>query len=346
VTEDPGIDDAVIAEALTAWLRDQGGWGSDVQVDALQRPSVGYASNTYLVDLIDPVDRIVLRLPPDRDTHLGETLRRQVRVQNALSDAGLPAPAPALYEPDDRRLGRPFLVMPCVDGHVGGEVPAIDAWVMASTPEQQAVLYRSFTDGMADLHRFDWRAASDLRDVLRGRDDRAVDHVAYWRRYLDWATDGAAPVPVVAALDRCHATAPDRSDGRDPPPSLLWGDARLGNAIFDDDRLLVAMIDWETACLGPAELDVGYWLGLEAVLDEIMGTRPAGFPDRAETLARYGERLGRPLVDLDWYETLGLLSATCISARLTVLKKGRAPTEAELASHPVLARVEHLQVGA
>jgi len=181
---------------------------------------------------------------------------------------------------------------------------------------------------------------------VRGRDDRAVDHLDYWRRYLEWATEGAAPAPLVAALDRCRATAPDDSSDHDPPTSLLWGDARLGNAIFDDDRHLVALIDWETACVGPAELDLGYWLGLEAVLDEVMGSRPPGFPERAETIARYAERLGRPLVDLDWYETLGLLSAGCISARLTVLAKGRAPTEAELAAHPVLARVEQLQADA
>ena len=129
----------------------------------------------------------------------------------------------------------------------------------------------------------------------------------------------------------------------DPPRSLLWGDARLGNAIFDVDRHVVALIDWETACIGPAELDVGYWLGLEAVVDEMLGTRVPGFPGRDHTVARYEDRLGRVLVDLPWYESLGLLTAACISARLTVLAKGRPPSDAELAAHPVLARVERLQ---
>ena len=336
------VDDELAAN-FTAWLRHIGSWGSDVEVAALRRPGVGYSSNTYLVDLSgESGRRIVLRLPPDRETHLGENLRRQVRVQNALAAAGIPAPAPAVHEPDDRWLGQPFLVMPCVDGHVGGEVPAIDEWVSGSSSEQQRALYDSFTDHMADLHRFDWRKVDDLSgllDVVRGRDDGPGDHVEYWRQYLVWATDGAPPPRLIDALDRAAATAP--SD--DPPRSLLWGDARLGNAIFDDERHVVALIDWETACIGPAELDVGYWLGLEAVVDEMLGTRVPGFPGRDHTVARYEDRLGRVLVDLPWYESLGLLTAACISARLTVLAKGRPPSDAELAAHPVLARVERLQ---
>ena len=337
-----------LAAGLTAWLRHVGSWGPAVRVAALQRPGTGYASNTYLVDLVDradssPDDPIVLRLPPARHTHLGETLRRQARVQDALAGGGIPAPSPARYEADGRWLGPPFLVMPWIGGHVVGVVPATDEWVTASPPAQQAVAYGSFVDLIAEVHRFDWRAAegSGLREVLRGRDDGVVDHVDYWRRYLAWATDGASPSRLVEALDRCAADAP----AAEPPRSLLWGDARLGNAIFDDDRRVVALIDWETACIGPAELDVGYWLGLEAVVDEVVGTRVAGFPDRAATLARYEERLGRRLVNLPWFETLGLLTAACISARLTVLAKGLPPSDAEIAAHPVLARAERLQRG-
>ncbi len=330
-----------LTAGFTAWLRQEGSWGSDVEVIALRRPGVGYSSNTFLVDLSgDPGERIVLRLPPDRDTHMGDNLQRQVRVQNALAAADIPAPSPARHEPDDRWLGQPFLVMPCVDGHVGGEVPAIDEWVSGSSSEQQATLYDSFTDRMADVHRFDWRSGpSGLLEVLRGSDDRLVDHVDYWRTYLAWATDGAPPSRVVARLDRAAATAPVV----DLPTSLLWGDARLGNAIFDDDRHVVALIDWETACIGPAELDVGYWLGLEAVVDDLMGTRVAGFADRDRTVTRYEDRLGRALVDLGWFETLGLLTAVCIGVRLTMLAKGRPPHDAALAAHPVLARVERLQ---
>jgi aminoglycoside phosphotransferase (APT) family kinase protein len=95
------------ATGFTAWLRHEGSRGTGVRAAVLHRPGVGYASNTFLVDLEGGSGdgRIVLRLPPARDTHLGETLRRQVGVQNALAAAGIPAPSPAMYEPDARWLG-------------------------------------------------------------------------------------------------------------------------------------------------------------------------------------------------------------------------------------------------
>ena len=327
-----------LADGLTAWLRHEGYAG--VEVTSMVRPEAGHAGNTRVVDLSDH-RRVVLRLPPEGETHLGDTLERQARVQNALGAAGIPVPAPASYEPDVRWLGSPFVVMPFVDGHVGGEVPAVDEWITGSTPSEQAGLYDAFVDVMARVHGLGpevW-GSGDLAAVVRGVDDQPIDHVDYWRHYLAWATNGAPPPRLVAALDRCADAAPrDRS-----PRSVLWGDPRLGNTVFDDDRRVVALIDWETACIGPAELDVGYWLGLEAVLDEVMGRRVDGFPDRAVALARYEAGLGRDLMALDWFEQLGLLSAACMSVRLSVLATGRVPTGDELAAHPVVARVERLQ---
>ena len=117
---------------------------------------------------------------------------------------------------------------------------------------------------------------------------------------------------------------------------------RLGNVIFDESGDIQALIDWETASIGPAELDLGYWLGLETVLDEAMGRRVGGFATRGETLDRYEALIGRPLLPLDWFEVLGLVSAACISARLVVIARGRPPSDAALARNPVVARLEGL----
>jgi aminoglycoside phosphotransferase (APT) family kinase protein len=325
-----------LAAGLTRWLREQ--HGGRAEVTSMVRPGSGYAGNTRVVSLSDDT-RIVLRLPPDGATHLGDPLERQARVQNVLAAAGVPAPAPAWYEPDPAWIGGPFVVMPCIDGHVAGEVPVLDEWITASSPADQARLYEGFVDALAEVHQLAPAQWHDVADLLSGAEHRPCDHLDHWRRYLDWATDGAPPGRLVAAFDRTVAAAPVVS----PPCSLLWGDPRLGNAIFDERCELVALIDWETAQLGPAELDVGYWLGLEAVLDDVMGRRVEGFPTRAAALERYQARLGRPLLDLGWWEVLGLLSAACMSVRLSVLATGRAPSDDELGAHPVVARVEHLQ---
>src|SRR3546814_11782936 len=44
------------------------------------------------------------------------------------------------------------------------------------------------------------------------------------------------------------------------PVNVLWGDATPSNVMFDDEGKVKALIDWELATLGPAELDLAWWL--------------------------------------------------------------------------------------
>ena len=46
------------------------------------------------------------------------------------------------------------------------------------------------------------------------------------------------------------------------PDVLLWGDPRLGNAMYFNSRFLAALLDWELASFGPAEMDLTWLLRL------------------------------------------------------------------------------------
>ena len=330
-----------LAAGFTAWLRATGHHGPDARVARLERPAAGHASNTFLADLTDLTDRadlrVVLRLPPAQPAHLGDKLELQVVVQELLARHGIPAPSPASYEPDDTWVGAPFVTMPCVAGHVAGEVAALDPWITGSTPDQQATLYGTFTDTVTAVHRLDW-SATGVDRWLRGAGHTLDDDVAYWGHYLDWATDGRRPGHLDDVLSWLHEHRPTE----EPPRSLLWGDVRLGNAIFSDDRRLRAVIDWETAWIGPAEADLGYWLVLEALVDELLGERIEGFPSPAQTWQRCEEQLGRRLLDRTWFEVLGAVSAACLTIRLSVLRHGRPPPDAVLDRNPVLALIDRL----
>jgi aminoglycoside phosphotransferase (APT) family kinase protein len=345
-----GTDDLAserLVTGLEAWLAENASFGRGATVVALSRPSKGHSSNTFLVDVSvaeaseatgpPSVRRLVLRLPPDHDIHHGDNLQRQVRVQNLLGERGIPAASPAVHESDARWIGSPFVTMPCVAGHVAGEVPVLDEWITGATVARQASIHRHFAEAIASVHTLDWRP-SGISDVVRGAADTLDDDVDHWLGYLDWATDGHPPARLVDLLVWCRANRPDA----EPPRSLLWGDVRLGNVIFDEDGAVRALIDWETACIGPAELDLGYWLGLDAVIDDTIGSRVEGFPTRAETLEHHEELIGRPLVAMDWFEVLGLASAACITVRLTVVGRGRPPSDDALARNPVILRMESI----
>ncbi|MGH2982288.1 MAG: phosphotransferase family protein, partial [Solirubrobacterales bacterium] len=69
-------------------------------------------------------------------------------------------------------------------------------------------------------------------------------------------------------------------------------------------------VDWELCTLGDPLADVGmlfvYWAQPGDQLTALMQppTLAAGFPNREELMARYGERSGRDLGELDFYVAL------------------------------------------
>jgi aminoglycoside phosphotransferase (APT) family kinase protein len=80
---------------------------------------------------------------------------------------------------------------------------------------------------------------------------------------------------------------------------------------------LVAIFDWELATIGDPLADVGYLTGTYAEPGEADGeatpmsalnsvTTRAGFPSRAELIARYEERSGRSMSAVNWYQALAM----------------------------------------
>ena len=53
--------------------------------------------------------------------------------------------------------------------------------------------------------------------------------------------------------------------------AVCWNDARLSNAIFGDDGAIVGVLDWEQACLCPAETDFAWWLATRKQMLETRG---------------------------------------------------------------------------
>src|SRR3546814_18251502 len=90
---------------------------------------------------------------------------------------------------------------------------------------------------------FPTRRSSDLPGV-----DQYVGHIKAW--YEGCANSRQTPY-VDAALDYILQNKPAQA-----PVNVLWGDATRSNVMFDDEGKEKALIDWEPATLGPAELDL------------------------------------------------------------------------------------------
>ncbi len=283
------------------------GDGPEPAVAAVSAAAGGMANETLLVDLGPGHPGMVVRLPPLEPTFPDYDLAPQAAVQNAVAACGVPAPAPAVAVEDPAWIGTPFLAMPVVSGDIPGPAPLFDPYVRDAGPELQRLMHDGLVDTLVAVHAVPWEEHG-LGELLPGP---SLDgEFARWETYVAWAAEGD-PLPALArALEWCRERLPPEGS-----PVLLWGDVRLGNLVFDPRRRVRGVLDWDLAALGPPEMDLGWHLGLEHMMEALFGARPPGFPDRAETCARYERGHGEPLRCLEWHEVFALVRALAINDR-------------------------------
>ena len=313
-------DLTAVSSGIAGWLaahRDV----DDLTVTRCERPSGGLSSETLMLGATgtrgggEHSESLVVRLAPSGAGIFPEyDLAVQARAQEVAAAHGVPAAVPVELETDAQWLGAPFLVMPAIEGHIPGPMPLRDAWVNESIESSNAVSRRVY-EVLAAIHRIDWRAAGlDHVIPVRGVDAE----LAYWTRYLEWYADGGRPAAVLHdGLAWCVANRP----AGEPPHAFLWGDVRLGNIIFADDRRPVAVLDWEMTTIGAPEHDLAWYLTLEATQNELFGRRVPGFLDHDEACEYYESLVGRPLQSLAWFEVLAMVRSTAIMTRLAYVQE-------------------------
>ena len=345
-------------DAFTRWTVAWRPDALDVRVAPLAPPATGLSSETFFVDVDWRPDGAsaaaseraswVLRLPPDGEGLFPSyDLGTQGRLQAVLAAAGVRAVAPLAVEDDARWLGAPFLLMPRLAGRVvQADQPYLrTGWLAEEGAEGQARLHAGFLDQLAAIHRLD-PVASGGAAVLAG--DRAAagggllsGAVDEWARYLAWAGEGSAPEVLDAALGWCRRNLPV-----EPAPSLLWGDVQLGNVLVADDMEVAAVLDFEMAALGPAEVDLAWYLVLHAMAVERCRCDLPGFPGRDATVAAYERRLGRPVGDLRWYEVFAAVRSGAILVRAARLLARLGVDDSWLTkANPTIGVLESLLAG-
>lgn len=314
-------DSEATRRSLTEWLERH---LPGARVPHLETPQTsGFSNETLMFDAEWTGDdgdarreRFVARVAPAGYQVFPEPrFEEQYRLMRVLDRrTGIPVPPIRWYEPSGEVLGAPFFVMGRVEGRVPTDMPPyhMDGWVTEVAPEERAAMWWSTLEILADLHRLDV-AELGLGFLSQpewgepGLDQR----LNYYEHYLHWAYKGPQET-ALKALDWLKANRPDEPDA----PVPLWGDARIGNVIFQDG-VPAAVLDWETATLGAPEEDLAWFMFLDRHHCEGVGApRLAGFPSYAETVARYEELLGRPMRNMAYYEILSGFKFSVIMARI------------------------------
>ncbi|HEX7096654.1 MAG TPA: phosphotransferase family protein [Acidimicrobiales bacterium] len=291
------------AERVTAWLSSH---IPDIEPPLTFTLIAGGRSNlTYRVE--DSAGRRwALRRPP-----LGHVLAtahdvaREHRIMSALAPTEVPVPEPVALCEDVDVNGAPFYVMSFVDGVVLRDIPTAEAFDAALRPEAS----RSLVDALAAIHAVDVDAVG-LGQLAR-REGYIERQLKRWRTQYEATRSIEAP-----AIERAHELLAAKVP-KQGPAGIVHGDFRLDNCIFGPDGHVAAVLDWELCTLGDVLADLGqllvYWTepGEDGALESPPTTVP-GFFTRDELVARYAERTGRDLSQLDFYVAFAAWKVACI----------------------------------
>lgn len=327
----------ILARTLEQWLAPR--LSDSVAVTGIVAPNGGFSSETYLIDAFLGAGRParwVLRIQATKvQVYEDPAVEKQYRIMQALQRIGdVPVPHPLWFEGDSSVLGSPFFLMERIEGQAPPEEYHREGVLAEATPAVRETMWRDSIRTMARIHQTDTAPFAFLDDKSLG--PCGIDQeLARWDRFRVW-TD----LPGVDILDRGrrwledHRPAPTRA-------GLSWGDARLNNFLFRDNRC-VAVLDWETASLGGGEYDLGWWLYFDRATSIGIGMeRAEGLGDRAATIALWEAEIGRKAQAMEWHEFFAAWRFGWIVQRAFSLFEA-AGIPIPVNSNPAVRRMEEL----
>jgi aminoglycoside phosphotransferase (APT) family kinase protein len=330
-------DLAATRAQLQVWFQHR--FGAEAVLSELQAANraAGWSSESlvFTAQVGENASEYVVRIPPAGGGIFREyDLGGQTMTQELLHEHGIATPSPILYEPDRTWIGSKFLVMPRIAGHTPADTSyATRGWLHDAGAVVQRRVHDSFLETLARLHRVPVSEAPWLERPAGVGNDAELK---WWREYVKWGTDNQVPDVLTDAFEWLVRQSPTET----AELSVCWGDARLSNAIFDDSGQIVGALDWEQACVCPAETDFAWWLATRRQMLEAQGLdmdpELEGFDGRDQVIRRYEEMIGRRLRDLHWHEVFAMVRMGCCILRTQVLLRSIGQGNHFLTRAPIL----------
>jgi aminoglycoside phosphotransferase (APT) family kinase protein len=285
---DPAIDEV----ALGCWL--------EANVEHFAGPFTltkfpsGQSNPTYRITSASG-EYVLRRKPFGQLLPSAHAVDREYRLLSALYPLDFPVPQPLALCDDPDVIGAIFYIMELATGrpYANGALPDFD-------PATRGRMYAQLVDTLADLHNID-PVAADLGDF--GRSGNYFERqVARWTRQYRDSQTGYLP-----EMERLIAFLPETLPHQSRV-SIVHGDYRIDNVVYDGDGTLTAVLDWELATLGDPLADFSY-LAMQWEMPADGGAGLAGLdlgtlgiPTLDAIANRYSTRSGVPVADrLDWY---------------------------------------------
>lgn len=318
----------VLAKELAAWMAGKLPGASDVRIDNLDYPKgAGQSHETILFDAHwseggqARTQGCVVRIKPESFTVFPDNLfEEQYRVLQVLHEGDyVPVAKPLWFEEDASLLGKPFFIMEKKYGRVPVSIPpyAKVGWLSEATPAQRRHLWEGAVRQLAAVQLVPLDKVQFLAGPDHARDGLAQEWDKY-TRFVEWVSDSPNAPILEAGRQRLLSMWPDNQ-----PEGMVWGDARIGNMMFDENFDVVTVMDWEQPSLGGALQDLAWFCTLAETMhgkNSQMGAYLEGMGTREETIVLWEEITGKSAADLEWYEDFTQLKMACTGVRMGMLR--------------------------
>ena len=286
------MSEQIDENALGRWL--------EANVEGFARPfelakfPSGQSNPTYKISAASG-EYVLRRKPFGELLPSAHAVDREHRLLSALHPLDFPVPRPLALCSDPDVIGAIFYVMELAGGrpYANGALPEFD-------PATRRRMYEQLIDTLADLHNINPEAA-ELGDFGKPGNYFGRQVMRWTRQYRDSQTD------YLPEMERLIAFLPETLPEQ-ARTSIVHGDYRIDNVVFDGDGTLTAVLDWELATLGDPLADFSY-LAMQWMMPADGGAGLAGLdlvalgvPALEEVVERYSERSGVPVAEkFDWY---------------------------------------------
>jgi aminoglycoside phosphotransferase (APT) family kinase protein len=327
-----------ISKYLPLWTKDQYPDAENISFNNLRNPAQGYSNETWLIDLswtkagVPEVLPLVLRMQQNQaSAYRDYDLSIQYRCMQFLQGSKISVPKVFGYEASSQLFGTPFYLMERVDGLVPNENPLyhVEGWLHGLSLDERSKLWFEGLHCCAKLTQVNW-SEGELDFLKRPEFGQTAlaQIVGYFGDHMIWAESLNRPYPHLhRAYDWLLAHQPQGE-----PEVLCWGDAKLGNCVYQDG-VLVSALDWEGAHFGSPLMDVAWWITIDRCLSEGYGIpRLEGLPNTEVSLKYWENISGFSAENFYYYEVFSAFKLASIMARIGTIytQTGKVPAEYEM----------------
>ena len=216
------------------------------ELRAAREFSDGQSNPTFLLTTTNG-EYVLRRQPAGELLQSAHAVDREYRVIDALRDSAVPVPAAIHLCTDPAVIGSLFFLMSYQPGRIFWDptLPGLER-------DERGAIYTEMNRVLVALHEV------DIADV--GLEDYGRPGNYFERQVSRWSRQyRATETETIAAMDRLLDWLPQNLPADDGQVSLIHGDYRIDNLIFDpDENRVVALLDWELSTLGHPYADLAY----------------------------------------------------------------------------------------